>query len=88
MSVFSIITIVLLLIYMFLFLLVLKKHKKSAKFILYQAAVSLLLMAILNLTSFLTDMYIPVNECTVLGVSVGGIPMLLCFLLLRFIFVL
>ncbi len=85
---FSIITIILLCIYLVLFLFVLKKHKKTVKFILYQAVISVLLLAILNLTSFLTGRYIPVNECTVLGISLGGVPMIFCFLLLKFIFVL
>ncbi len=88
MSVFSILTIILLCVYLILLLVFLKKYRKTVKFILYQSVFSILLMSLLNLTSFLTGQYIPVNECTVLGISLGGIPLIVCFLLLKFIFVL
>ncbi len=88
MSVFSIIAIVVFIIYIILFLFVLKKHRLSYKFILLQASASLILMTIINLTGFATNLHIPVNECTVSGVSFGGIPFLVGFLILRYIFVL
>ncbi|MBE6805005.1 MAG: hypothetical protein E7526_00555 [Ruminococcaceae bacterium] len=88
MNIFSVITIILLCVYVILLLLVLKKHQKNIKFLFCQAVVSIIFMAIINLTNFATGLYIPINECTVLGVSLGGIPMIFCFLLLRFIFVL
>lgn len=88
MSIFSVITIILLIIYVLILLFILKKKEKSLKMIVFNAFISLILMAVLDLTSFATDLYIPVNECTVLGVSLGGVPMILCFLLLKIIFVL
>ena len=88
MSIFSVITIVLFVIYIFTLLFLLKKSGKSLRFIFFEAVISLILVAILNLTSFATNLYIPINECTVLGVSLGGLPMILCFLLLKIIFVL
>ncbi len=88
MSIFSVITIVLFVIYIFTLLFLLKKSGKSLRFIFLEAVISLILVAILNLTSFATNLYIPINECTVLGVSLGGLPMILCFLLLKIIFVL
>lgn len=88
MSVFSIIAFVIFVIYIILFLIILKKHRQSYKFILLQAAISLILMTIINLTGFATNLHIPVNECTVSGVSFGGVPFLVGFLILRYIFVL
>lgn len=88
MSIFSVITIVLFVIYIFTLLFLLKKSGKSLRFIFLEAVISMILVAILNLTSFATNLYIPINECTVLGVSLGGLPMILCFLLLKIIFVL
>lgn len=88
MGIFDIITVVLLIIYVCVLLYFLRKNGKTIKFLLVQALISVLLLTLINLTSSLTGLFVPVNECTVLGVSIGGIPMIFCFLLLKMIFVL
>ncbi len=88
MRIYSIFLIIIFAVYLIAFIYFLKKHNQSFRFVLYQAAISLCIMAVLNLTGFATGLHIPVNECTVLGISFGGVPFICGFLLLRFIFVL
>lgn len=88
MSIFSIITIVLISIYIIIYLFLIYKNGQSFKFIIWQALISIFVLAIINLTSFATNLYIPINECTVCGATMGGLPMIFCFLMLKMIFVL
>ncbi len=66
----------------------LRKIKKPVKFWGIQIAVTLFLFAIINLTSFATKQYIPLNEATVFGSFIGGVPFLVLVLLANTIFIL
>lgn len=88
MSVFSTITIIIFILYLIGLLIILKKNKESLKFIFFQAVVAWFIMTIINLTGFATNLHIPINENTVLGVGFGGVPFMIGFLILRTIFVL
>lgn len=63
------------------------KSKKPFKTLLLNAISGIAVLGIIDLSSKLTGVYIPINEYTVLGGSVYGLPAVCGFLLLRFIFI-
>ncbi len=63
------------------------KSKKPFKVLLFNAFMGLTLLAIIDLTSKFTGVYIPINEYTVTGSAVFSIPALCAFLAMNFIFV-
>lgn len=63
------------------------KSKKFFKTVFFNAFMGLILLSIIDLTAKFTGVYIPVNEYTVTGSAVYGIPALLMFLALKFVFI-
>lgn len=63
------------------------KTKKPFKILLFNAFIGIVSLAIIDLTSKFTRVYIPVNEYTVAGCGIFGMPGVLFFLILRFVFV-
>ena len=86
MQFFKIALIILTVIYFIFFIYYLTKIKKPLRFLLYQAAISVIVMLIINLTGFASGLHIPVNQGTVFGTLCGGIPFLGLVLLIKFIF--
>lgn len=76
MKAFEIVLLVFLIIYLLALLIALSKVKKPVKFMLTQFAVSLICIAIINLTTFASGVHIPINYGTIIGTSVGGVPFL------------
>ena len=64
-----------------------KKSKKTFKILIFNAFLGISLLAIINLTSKFTNVYIPINEYTVTGCGVFGVPAVSIFLIFRFIFI-
>ena len=62
------------------------KSKKILKTLLLNGFMGICLLAIIDLTSRFTGVHIPINIYTVSGSAVFGIPALIGFLLLGFIF--
>ena len=86
MQIFKVVIIILVIAYGIAYIYFLSKIKKPIRFLLYQAVISFIVMLIINLTSFATKLYIPVNYGTVLGSLSGGVPFLALVLLIKFIF--
>ncbi|MBR7132819.1 MAG: pro-sigmaK processing inhibitor BofA family protein [Clostridia bacterium] len=63
------------------------KSKKPFKALILNAILGVAVLGIVDLSSKLTGVYIPINEYTVLGSSIYGLPAICGFLLLRFIFI-
>ena len=63
------------------------KSKRFFKTVFFNAFMGLILLSIIDLTAKFTGVYIPVNEYTVTGSAVYGIPALLMFLALKFVFI-
>lgn len=63
------------------------KSKKFFKTVFFNAFMGLILLSTIDLTAKFTGVYIPVNEYTVTGSAVYGIPALLMFLALKFVFI-
>ncbi len=78
----------LLIIYVIANLTNIKKMKKPFTFLGLQTTVALFFLLIINLTGFATNLYIPVNEATVIGGFLGGIPFLVLVLIAKSIFLL
>lgn len=62
------------------------KSKKLLKTLLLNGFMGICLLAIINLTAKFSGVYIPINLYTVSGSAVFGIPALIGFLVLGFIF--
>ncbi|MBQ6826146.1 MAG: pro-sigmaK processing inhibitor BofA family protein [Clostridia bacterium] len=62
------------------------KSKKTLKTLFLNGFMGVCLLAIIDLTSRFTGVHIPINLYTVAGSAVFGIPALIGFLLLGFIF--
>ena len=62
------------------------KSRKTLKILLLNGFIGISLLAIINLTSRFSGVYIPINIYTVSGSGVFGIPALIGFLILSFIF--
>ena len=62
------------------------KSKKPLRLLAFNAFLGIVLLAIINLTARFTGVYIPINEYTVAGCGVFGLPAVSIFLILRFIF--
>ena len=63
------------------------KSKKFFKVLFLNAFLGVFFLAVINLTTAFTGVSIPVNEYTVSGSAVFGIPALCGFLIFKFIFV-
>ncbi len=63
------------------------KTKKPFKILFFNAFLGITTLAIINLTAKFTGAYISINEYTVTGCGIFGIPAIIFFLILRFIFV-
>lgn len=63
------------------------KSKKFLRIIMFNAFMGLALLSLIDLTAKFTGVYIPVNQYTVSGGAVLGVPALCGFLLLKFIFI-
>ena len=63
------------------------RTKKPFKILLFNSFLGIVSLAIINLTAKFSGVYIPVNEYTVTGCGIFGIPGMLFFLILRFIFI-
>ncbi len=61
------------------------KSKKPIKFLFLNAFSGVIIIAMLYLTKKYTGVFIPINQYTVVGSSVFGIPSTICFLILNFI---
>lgn len=66
--------IIFLILYSLFYLRLLIKTQKPIKQFLINSFVSFWFWAVLNLTSFLTSLYIPLNSYTLAAVTFGGIP--------------
>ena len=62
------------------------KTKKSFRILLFNVFMGWTTLAIIDLTAKFTGVYIPINEYTVTGCGVFGIPAVIIFLIFRFIF--
>ncbi|MBQ0084361.1 MAG: hypothetical protein KBS52_06330 [Clostridiales bacterium] len=76
MKIFEIVLIIFAVIYLGFLLCFLSKVEKPIKFFFLKLIVSLIIFAIINLTSFVSGVHIPVNYGTVIGTSVCGVPFL------------
>lgn len=63
------------------------KSKKFFKTLLLNAFIGVVLLAVINLTAGFTGAYLPINEYTVTGSAVFGVPALCGFLIFKFIFI-
>ena len=63
------------------------KSKKFFKTLFLNAVLGLFFLSVINLTDNFTGVNIPVNEYTVTGSAVFGLPALCGFLALKFIFI-
>lgn len=70
----------------FLILLFTLSGKKPFGTLLLNLFMGIVLLAIINLTSVYTGIYIPVNKYTVVGSGVFGVPSIIGLLLLNIIF--
>ncbi len=61
--------------------------KKPFKTLLLNAFIGICSLAILDLTSKLSGVYIPINAYTAFGAGIFGVPAICGFLLLRIIFI-
>ncbi|MBR4123123.1 MAG: pro-sigmaK processing inhibitor BofA family protein [Clostridia bacterium] len=61
--------------------------KKPFKTLFLNAFIGVCTLAILDLTSKITGVYIPINTYTVTGASIFGIPAICGFLLLKILFI-
>ncbi len=63
------------------------KSKKPFRILFFNAFLGIALLAVINLTAKFTNVYIPINEYTVTGCGVFGVPAVSIFLIFRFIFI-
>jgi len=61
--------------------------KKLIRILLLNAVLGIMALVIINLTSKFTHTFIPVNQLTVSGCSLFGIPAVCLFLILQVIFI-
>lgn len=61
--------------------------KKPFKTLLLNAFMGICALAIIDLTSTLSGVYIPINTYTVAGAGIFGIPAICGFLILKLIFI-
>lgn len=73
--------------YIFVFLCYLIKHKTIRAVIFLNSFSGLFSMFVINLTSFLSGIFIPINSISVLMSSLLGIPGVCLFLLIDFLFI-
>jgi len=66
----------------------LSKLKSPIRYFFFQALLSFIIFAIINLTSFATGYYIPLNYGTAVGTAVGGVPFIVLWFALKTIFLL
>ncbi len=88
MKIFEIFLLVLCVLYLIFYLYFIFKHDRPIVLFITNASISLILVAIINLTAFLSGQYLPVNEWTVSCATVTGVPGIVGMLILRYIFVL
>lgn len=62
------------------------KSKSTFKILVFNAFMGWVTLAIIDLTAKFSGVYIPVNEYTVTGCGIFGIPAVIIFLIFRFIF--
>ncbi|MBQ0084345.1 MAG: hypothetical protein KBS52_06240, partial [Clostridiales bacterium] len=86
MKIFEIILLIFIIIYGMIYLFLLSKTEKPLKFFGLKAVVMFILIAVINLTTFASGLHIPVNYCTIIGTSVGGVPFLGGVLMINSIF--
>lgn len=79
--------IIFLILYSFLYLRFLIKTEKPIKQFFVNSLVSGWFWVVLNLTAFLTKLYLPLNLYTLLSVGFGGIPFCLFLSFFRGFFV-
>ena len=60
--------------------------KKPLKMLFLNSFLSILVLVIINLTSNFTGVYLPINQYTVSGCAVSGIPGVVMFLFFKLIF--
>ena len=63
------------------------KSKKPLRILFFNAFLGIVSLAIINLTSKFSGVYIPINEYTVTGCGIFGIPAVSFFLIFKFIFI-
>ncbi len=59
------------------------KSRKPIKFLLFNAFIGITTLLIIVLTKKLTNIFLPVNEYTVIGSAVLGVPFIIGFLILN-----
>ncbi len=63
------------------------KSKKPIFTMIFNAIIGLLVLCTVDFSAALTGVYIPINEYTVSGSAIFGIPAVILFLVLKFIFI-
>lgn len=76
------------LVFMAFLIYFLSKHKFPIKYFFFQAVISFIVFMIINLTSFATGYYIPLNYGTTIGTAAGGVPFIVLWFALKTIFLL
>ena len=74
---------ILILLFGFIIILFSVFNKKPLRTLIFNAFLGVGLLAIINLTSFFTKIYIPLNLYTLVGTTAFGIPAVFCFLILN-----
>ena len=88
MEIFKISVWIFLAVYLIFYIYFFVKIKNKKRFVILNVIISIVIFAIINLTSFATGIIIPVNECTVIGTLIGNVPALCLFAAIRYIFLL
>jgi len=63
------------------------KSKRPFFTLFFNALIGLLMLCIIDFTVAITGVFIPINQYTVAGTSIFGIPAVILFLILKFIFI-
>lgn len=63
------------------------KTKRPFFTLVFNALIGLFVFAIIDFTAVFTGVFLPINAYTVVGSGTFGIPAVICFLLLKIIFI-
>jgi hypothetical protein len=88
MEIFKVCIWIFLAVYLIFYIYFFVKIKNKKRFIILNTVISVVVFAIINLTSFATGIKIPINECTVIGTLIGNVPALCLVAAIRYIFLL
>lgn len=88
MEIFKVCIWIFLAVYLIFYIYFFVKIKNKKRFLILNTVISVIVFAIINLTSFATGIKIPINECTVIGTLIGNVPALCLFAAIRYIFLL